>query len=86
MRQDFKAFLTKSNAIALALGVSIGAATGKAVSSLVDDLIMPVVSLLLPSGSWKGAKIVLKTFTDARGRLPKARFKMVVFSAPSSTS
>jgi large conductance mechanosensitive channel len=68
MLQEFKAFLTKSNALALAVGVIIGAATGKVVSGVVDDLLMPVVSLVLPSGDWREAKLVLRTVTDATGK------------------
>ncbi|WP_396432751.1 large conductance mechanosensitive channel protein MscL [Limnohabitans sp.] len=44
--QEFKSFALKGNVIDLAVGVIIGAAFGKIVSSLVDDLIMPVVSLV----------------------------------------
>jgi len=55
MLRDFKAFLTKSNALALAIGVVIGAATGKVVSGIVDDLLMPVIGLVLPSGDWREA-------------------------------
>jgi large conductance mechanosensitive channel len=47
MLKEFKTFIAKGNAIDLAVGVVIGAAFGKIVSSLVDDLIMPVISLLL---------------------------------------
>jgi len=47
MFQEFKTFIAKGNAIDLAVGVVIGAAFGKIVSSVVDDLIMPVLSLLL---------------------------------------
>ena len=69
MVQDFKDFLTKSNAIALAVGVIIGAATGKVVSGVVDDLLMPIIGLLLPSGDWREAKLVLRTVTDASGKM-----------------
>ena len=44
--EEFKSFAVKGNAIDLAVGVVIGAAFGKIVSSIVDDLIMPVVGLL----------------------------------------
>lgn len=44
--EEFKAFAVKGNAIDLAVGVVIGAAFGKIVTSIVDDLIMPVVGLL----------------------------------------
>jgi large conductance mechanosensitive channel len=47
MLQEFKTFIAKGNAIDLAVGVVIGAAFGKIVTSLVEDLIMPPISLLL---------------------------------------
>jgi len=68
MFQEFKAFLTKTNALALAIAVIIGAAIGKVVTGVVDDLIMPIIGLALPSGDWREAKIVLKTVTDAKGK------------------
>lgn len=69
MIQDFRVFLTKTNALALAIGVVIGAATGKVVAAIVDDLLMPVIGLLLPSGDWREAKFVLRTVTDAKGKV-----------------
>jgi len=47
MLQEFKTFIAKGNAIDLAVGVVIGAAFGKIVTSVVDDLIMPLISLVL---------------------------------------
>ncbi len=44
---EFKAFLLKTNALALAIGVIIGGALGTVVTSLVDDIIMPPVGRLL---------------------------------------
>ena len=44
---EFKAFLLKTNALALAVGVIIGGALGTVVDSLVNDIIMPPVGLLL---------------------------------------
>jgi large conductance mechanosensitive channel len=72
MLQEFKAFLTKTNALALAVAVVIGAAIGKVVSGIVDDLIMPVISLILPSGDWREAKILLKTTVDAKGKVTES--------------
>jgi large conductance mechanosensitive channel len=43
MLQDFKAFIARGNVLDLAVGVIIGGAFGKIVSSLTDDVIMPVV-------------------------------------------
>ena len=69
MFQDFKDFLTQTNALALAIGVIIGAAVGKVVTGVVGDVLMPVIGLILPSGDWQQAKIVLKTVTDATGKV-----------------
>jgi large conductance mechanosensitive channel len=44
---EFKAFLLKTNALALAIGVIIGGALGTVVSSLVDDILMPPIGKLL---------------------------------------
>ena len=46
--EEFKNFAFKGNVIDLAVGVIIGGAFGKIVSSLVDNIIMPVVSVILP--------------------------------------
>jgi len=75
MLDEFKAFLTKSNALALAIGVIIGASTGKVVTAVVDDLLMPIVGLLLPAGDWREARIVLKTATDATGKVSESAIK-----------
>jgi len=68
MVSEFREFLTKSNAMALAVGVIIGAAVGKVVTAISDDLIMPVVGLILPGGNWRDAKLVLSEGVDAAGK------------------
>lgn len=45
--QEFKSFAIKGNAIDLAVGVIIGAAFGKIVTSLVNDVLMPLLGILL---------------------------------------
>jgi large conductance mechanosensitive channel len=67
--KEFKDFLLKQNAIALAIGVIIGAAIGKVVAAIADDIINPIVGLLLPAGDWRNAKIVLSRATDAAGKV-----------------
>lgn len=47
MLKDFKAFAMRGNVMDLAVAVIIGAAFGKIVSSLVDDILMPLMGLLL---------------------------------------
>lgn len=57
MWQEFKGFLIKQNAIALAIAVVIGAALNTLVQAIVNDFIMPVVAVVTPSGEWQ--KVVL---------------------------
>jgi large conductance mechanosensitive channel len=69
MIREFREFLVKQNALALAVAVIIGAAIGKVVSSIVDDVINPIIGLALPGGSWRDARIVLTRTTDATGKV-----------------
>ncbi len=64
MVEDFKKFLLQTNALALAVGVIIGGAVGKVVSSLVSDILMPVIGILIPGGAWRELKFVLSTNPD----------------------
>ncbi|HEX2121994.1 MAG TPA: large conductance mechanosensitive channel protein MscL, partial [Thermoanaerobaculia bacterium] len=59
MVAEFRGFLTKTNALALAVGVIIGAAVGSVVTALTSDVLMPIISLFLPGGDWRNAKIPL---------------------------
>ena len=68
MIKGFRDFLLKNSVLALAIGFIMGAATGKVVSSLVADIIMPVISLALPGGEWRTAKWVLDTKVAADGK------------------
>lgn len=69
MIKDFKEFLTKTNAMALAIGVIIGAASGKVVSALVADIFMPIIGLILPKGDWREAQIELSQSLDKNGKV-----------------
>lgn len=64
MLQEFRKFLLQTNAMALAVGVIIGAAVGKVVSSLVGDILMPVIGVLLPGGAWRELAVVLDRKPD----------------------
>ena len=69
MISEFRGFLTKTNALALAIGVIIGGAVGAVVSALAADILMPIIGVFLPGGSWREAKIVLSQTTDAAGKI-----------------
>ena len=61
MWSEFKEFINKGNVFDLAVGVIIGGAFGKIVSSIVDDLLMPIIGKVLGGVDFTSAKIVLGT-------------------------
>ena len=58
--QEFKKFAMRGNVIDMAVGIIIGAAFGKIVTSVVADIIMPAVGLLVGGVNFTDLKIVLK--------------------------
>ena len=83
--KEFREFLLKQNAFALAVGVIIGAAIGRIVSGIVEDVLMPVIGLLLPAGDWRSAQLTLSgqnaiKYGDLAGRIVDFLFiALVVF-------
>lgn len=65
MLSEFKGFLLRTNALALAVGVIIGAAAGTVVTSLVNDIIMPPIGMALGGVDFADLKIVLKAAVDS---------------------
>lgn len=63
--REFKEFAVKGNAIELATAVVVGAAFGKIVTSLVNDIIMPFVGLLTKGESFSTWKITLREATGS---------------------
>ena len=57
---DFRDFIARGNVVDLAVGVIIGGAFGKIVTSLVNDIVMPPVGALLGGMDFAALKIVLK--------------------------
>ena len=62
---EFRAFIARGNVVDLAVGVIIGAAFGKIVTSLVDNIIMPPIGLLLGQVDFSQLKVVLKAADPA---------------------
>ncbi|MGD9901284.1 MAG: large conductance mechanosensitive channel protein MscL [Spirochaetales bacterium] len=62
--QDFKKFAFKKNIMDLAVAVVVGGAFGKIVTSLVDDIITPLLSMLLGTVSFADLKIVITPATE----------------------
>ena len=68
MFKEFKDFISKGNVMDLAVGVIIGAAFGKIVTSLVDDMIMPILGIILGKINFSSLKFVI---TPASGDTPE---------------
>ena len=73
MLKEFKDFAMKGNVIDLAVGIIIGAAFGKIVSSVVNDVIMPPIGLMVGGINFTDIKIIMKdAITDpATGKVIK---------------
>lgn len=62
---EFKEFAVKGNALDMAVGIIIGAAFNKIVSSLVNDVIMPPIGMLLGGVDFKNLQLTLKEATTS---------------------
>lgn len=69
MLKEFKEFALKGNVVDLAVGVIIGAAFGKIVTSLVDDILMPIFGIFMGGINFTNLKFVI---TQAHGDVPES--------------
>ncbi len=67
MIQEFKKFISRGNVIDLAVGVIMGSAFGKIVSSVVDDILMPIIGILIGGVDFKNLKITVENATITYG-------------------
>lgn len=76
MLKEFKQFAMKGNVIDLAIAVIIGGAFGKIVTSLVNDLIMPLLGVLIGGVNFTDLKFVI---TPANGDIAEVAFRYGAF-------
>jgi len=74
--KEFKAFAMRGNVIDMAVGIVIGAAFGKIVSSFVGDVLMPPIGLLVGNIDFSEIAIVLR---QANGDIPAISINLGVF-------
>ncbi len=68
--QEFKAFAMRGNVVDMAVGIIIGAAFGKIVTSVVSDILMPVIGFFFGGASFVDLKITLKdAVLDSAGQV-----------------
>lgn len=63
---EFKSFAIKGNIIDMAVGIIIGVAFGKIVTSLVQDVIMPPIGLLVGGVNFTELKVILRAATETQ--------------------
>ncbi|MDR2524552.1 MAG: large-conductance mechanosensitive channel protein MscL [Candidatus Nomurabacteria bacterium] len=80
MRNEFKTFISRGNVVDLAVGVIIGGAFGKIVSSLVDDVLMPVVGTLLGGFDFSSLAIQAGTARIAYGNFIQNIFDFLIIA------
>ena len=67
MLQEFKEFIKRGNVLDLAVGVIMGSAFGKIVSSVVDDLLIPIIGVLIGGVDFKNLKVSVGNATITYG-------------------
>jgi len=80
MLNDFKAFLQRGNVVELAVAVVIGGAFGKIVTSLVDDMVMPIVGVILGGVSFKDLALKVGESTIKYGNFIQSAFDFFVIA------
>jgi len=73
--KEFKAFIAKGNVFDMAVGLIIATAFNKIVSSMVNDIIMPLVTWATGANSLADMSVVLKTSVDANGKIVELTWK-----------
>ena len=80
LMEDFKAFAMRGNVLDLAFAVIIGAAFGKIVSSLVDDIIMPPIGFLIGGINFSDLAVSLQTGLGAPVLIKYGIFVQALFN------
>jgi len=80
--KEFKEFISKGNVLDLAVGVIVGGAFGKIVTSLVDDIIMPIIGLIIGGINFSGLSLKIGEATVKYGMFIQniVNFLIIAFS------
>jgi len=81
MLNDFKAFLQRGNVVELAVAVVMGGAFGKIVTSLVDDLVMPLVGMVLGGVNFKDLALKAGDATFKYGNFIQTAFDFLLVAS-----
>lgn len=79
-RGEFMEFLNKYGVIGLAIAFIIGGAAGRLVSSLVSDILMPILTFFIPQGAWQEAVLIIGPIQMAIGSFIAALIDFTVIA------
>jgi large conductance mechanosensitive channel len=79
--KEFREFAVKGNVVDLAVGVIIGAAFGKIVASLVEDIIMPLIGVIIGGFDFKGLFLQVGAAKLTYGKFIQTCFDFLIISA-----
>lgn len=77
---EFKTFALKGNVMDLAIGVIIGTAFGKIVSSLVDNILMPLISIIIGGQNFDGYYVAIGSAVITYGKFISATLDFVIIA------
>lgn len=78
--QEFKAFAVKGNVVDLAVAVIIGAAFGKIVTSMVDDIVMPLIGIILGGVDFSALSIEVGNATVMYGNFIQVTVNFIIIA------
>jgi len=81
MLQEFKSFAMKGNVVDLAVGVIIGAAFGKIVASLVEDVVMPLIGTLMGGVNFSGLAFAVGSASLKYGKFLQTCLDFLIIAA-----
>lgn len=77
---EFKEFLKEYKVIGLAVAFIIGSAATALVQSLVNNIVMPLITPFVPNGEWQTAKLILGPFTFGWGAFLSALINFIIIA------
>lgn len=80
MLKEFKEFISKGNALDLAIGVIIGAAFGAIVNSVVSDLLMPLIGIILGTVDFSALSVTIGSAVFPYGKLIQAIINFLIIT------
>lgn len=80
MLKEFKEFISKGNALDLAIGVIIGGAFGAIVTSIVSDIFMPVIGIILGGIDFSGLSITIGSAVILYGKFIQAGINFLIIA------